>query len=58
VIHKSTSLTYEPSSEPLLITVEQFFLNRELYRAVWERALEVDHRNVTLWLKYFPNPEP
>ena len=34
VIQRSTSLRYEPSSEPLLITAKQLFLNRELYRAV------------------------
>lgn len=22
------------------------------YRSVYERALDVDHRNITLWLKY------
>ena len=33
MIHKSTSLKYEPFSELLLITAKQLFLNREL-RAV------------------------
>ena len=32
--YKSTSLKYEPSSELLLITAKQLFLNRELYLAV------------------------
>ena len=32
MIQTSTSLKYEPSSEPLLIPAKQLFLNRELYR--------------------------
>ena len=40
VIQKSMSLKYEPSWEPLRISVKQLFLNRELYLSVqlsvWE----------------------
>jgi len=34
VIHKSTSLKYEPSLELLRVTAEQLFSNRQLYRSV------------------------
>ena len=34
MIQKSTSLKYEPSSELLLNTAKQLFLDRELYRSV------------------------
>ena len=34
MIHKSMSLKYEPSSEPLHIAAKQLLLNRELYRTV------------------------
>ena len=34
MIQKSTRLKYEPSSELLLITAKQLFLNRVLYLAV------------------------
>ena len=43
MIHKSTSLKYEPSLELLRVTAELLFSNRELYRSVQLSVGEFSH---------------
>ena len=51
----STSLEYEPSSEPLLIIVKQLFLNRELYHQVilWAFTAAASFYVWVKWGKHF-----